>query len=176
MRKQAILAATAMLALLAVPANATAQDASWADYTDEQRWSRMGTLGTLGTVAAIAYAKSQGTPLDSFGRWWGDLFAPSWGAPGSYTPAGVMRGMRRNFLAWPGMEAEILSESDESVSARFTRPWVAYFGDDRTWYGVTLDEFERLNSMFMERIAEYHELAFEERRDGERWIVTFARR
>jgi hypothetical protein len=176
MRRQAIFTATLLAALVGGPAGATAQETPWPEYTDAQRWSRMGTLGTLGSVAAMAYAKSQGATLDEFGKWWGDLFAPSWGEPGSYAPLQVMRGMRRNFLAWPGVEVEILNESDASVTARVTRPWVAYFGDDQTWYGVTLDEYERLNSMFMRRIAEYHGLAFRERRDGERLVITFARR
>jgi hypothetical protein len=84
--------------------------------------------------------------------------------------------MRRNFLSWPGMEVEVLSQTETSVTARVNRPWIAYFGDTGTWYGVTLEEFERLNSMFMGRIANYHGLAFEERRDGERLVLTFSRR
>ena len=153
-----------------------AQTPQWPDYTEEQRWSRMAQLGTLGMVAATAYAKEQGASLEEFGRWWGDLFAPGWGQPGSYGPFEVMRGMRRNFLSWPAIEIEVLSQSETSVSARVTRPWTAYFGESGTWYGVTLEEYERLNSMFMRHIADYHGLAFEERRDGERLILTFSRR
>jgi hypothetical protein len=173
---KAVLLAVAAVVLVAAPSAAQTLDPPWPDFTEEQRWERMGVLGTLGTVAAMAYAKDQGTTVEEFGRWWGDLFAPSWGQPGAYGPFEVMRGMRRNFLAWPGLEFEILSEGESAVSARVNRPWAAYFGESGTWYGVTLDEFETLNSTFMRRIGEYHGLAFEESRDGDRMVVTYSRR
>jgi hypothetical protein len=169
-----VLLVLAVATLVAQPS--AAQTPQWPDYTEEQRWNRMAQMGTLGVVAAMAYAKERGASLEESGRWWGDLFAPSWGQPGSYGPLEVMRGMRRNFLSWPGMEVEVLSQTETSVTARVNRPWIAYFGDTGTWYGVTLEEFERLNSMFMGRIANYHGLAFEERRDGERLVLTFSRR
>jgi hypothetical protein len=160
--------------LVAQPA--VAQTPQWPDYTQEQRWSRMAQLGTLGVVAAMAYAKEQGASLEEFGRWWGDLFAPSWGQAGTYGPVEVMRGMRRNFLSWPTMEVEVLSQTETSVTARVNRPWAAYFGDSGSWYGVSLEEYERVNSMFMRRIADYHGLTFEERRDGDGLVLTFSRR
>lgn len=166
----------ALAATLTGAGATSGQQAAWPEYSDEQRWSRLGVLSTVGTVAAIAYATQHGATIESFGRWWGDLFAPGWGQPGSYGPLQVMRGMRRNLLAWPGSEFEILSQDENSVTARANRPWVAYFGDDRLWYGVTVDEFERLNAIFMRRIAEYHGLEFREQRDGDWWVLTFARR
>jgi hypothetical protein len=152
------------------------QTPQWPEYTQEQRWSRAALMSTLGAVSALAYAKARGTSLEQFGRWWGDMFAPSWGEPGSYGPFEVMRGMRRNFLCYPDMEVEILSQSESAVSARLNRPWVAHFDDQRALYGVSLEEFDTLQSMFMRRVADYHGLAFEERREGERLIVTFSRR
>jgi hypothetical protein len=105
-----------------------------------------------------------------------DLFVPSWGQPGSYGPFEVMRGMRRNFMSWPGTEIEVLNQTETAVTARMNRPWTPYFGAAGTWYGITLEEFERVNSMFMQRVADHHGLAFEERRDGESWVLTFSRR
>jgi hypothetical protein len=164
----------AMAMLAAKPA--AGQTSQWPVHTEEQRWTRMAQMGTLGMVAAMAYAKDRGATLEEFGRWWGDFFAPSWGQPGSYGPFEVMRGMRRNFLSWPGMEVEVLSQSEAAVTARVNRPWTPYFGATGTWYGVTLEDYDRLSSMFMQRIADYHGLAFEERRDGEWQILTFSRR
>lgn len=164
----------AVAALL--PRPSAAQTTEWPEYSAEQRWSRMGRLGTLGVVAAIAYAKAQNTDLEEFGKWWGDLFAPSWGQPESYTPAQVVMGMRRNFLAWPDGTFEILGETETAVTARFNRPWTAYFGESGTWYGVSLEEYERINSMFYRRIADYHGLAYEERREGDSWVITYSRR
>lgn len=169
-------ATLALLLAAFLPQVSQAQAQEWPDYTESQRWERMARLGTLGVVATLAYAKTQGTSLEEFGRWWGDLFAPSWGQPGSYGPFEVMRGMRRNFLSWPDMQFEILSQTETSVSARINRPWTAYFGEDETWYGVTLSEYETLNSMFTKRIAEYHGLVLTEQRDGEYLVMTFSRR
>jgi hypothetical protein len=172
LRPAILVLAMAMLAA----GQAAAQTPQWPVYTEEQRWTRMAQQGTLGVVAAMAYAKEKGATLEEFGRWWGDMFVPSWGQPGSYGPFEVMRGMRRNVMSWPGMEVEVLSQTETAVTARMNRPWTAYFGDSGTWYGITLEEFERLNSMFMQRVADYHGLAFEERRDGESWVLTFSRR
>jgi hypothetical protein len=173
MRTLALLALT--VATLGAESSLAQTTPQWPEYTNQQRWDRMGSLGTLGTVAALAYAKSSGTTVAEFGRWWGDLFAPSWGQPGTYGPVEVMRGMRRNLLSWPGAEFEILSQTERAVSGRVNRHWAAYFGDTGTWYGVTLEEFERLNSMFMRRIAEYHGLRYEERREGEHLVLTYSR-
>jgi hypothetical protein len=78
----------AVATLVAQPS--AAQTPQWPDYTEEQRWNRMAQMGTLGVVAAMAYAKERGASLEEFGRWWGDLFAPSWGQPGSYGPLGKL--------------------------------------------------------------------------------------
>lgn len=165
------------LAATRIGAAATSgQQATWPEYTVEQRWSRMGLLGSLGMVAAIAYARQNGASIEEFGRWWGDLFAPTWGQAGSYTPFQVMRGMHRNFMSWPDTEFEIVRQDENSVTARMNRPWVPYFGADETWYGVRLTEFERVNTLFMQAIARYHGLEFRERRDGDWWVLTFARR
>lgn len=171
-----ILAIVTLALAMLLPRPCAAQTTEWPDYTPEQRWNRMAQMGVLGVVSAIAYAKAQNADIEEFGKWWGDLFAPSWGQPGTSGPFEVMRGMRRNFLINPAAEFEILAQTENSVSARFNRPYVTYFGESGTWYGVTLEEYERLNSMFFQRIAEYHGLAFDERREGERWVITFSRR
>jgi hypothetical protein len=49
------------------------------------------------------------------------------------------------------------------------------FGDDEVLYGVSLEEFEQINSMLYRGIAEYHGLVAEERREGDDVVVTFRR-
>jgi hypothetical protein len=75
---------------------------------------------------------------------------------------------------WTDSEFEITESSDKSVTARSNRPWAKYFGDNETWYGVTLEEFEACFHVFNVRLAEHLGLGFkEEIKDG--WLhMTFS--
>lgn len=161
-----------------LPTSAFAQDTStFPDYTQEQRWARASQLGMVAMAAAVRHAKDMGQSIDEFGVWWGDLFDDSWGEPGSYSPVQVLRGMRRNWLSFYGGEVEIIAASDQAAGGRFNRaPLTRAFGDDGVLYGVTLEEFDRINTLFYEAIANYHGLAFEERREGDDTVLTFRQR
>jgi hypothetical protein len=165
-----------LLALL-IAGPAMAQETPvFPDYTPEQRWQRASALGMVAMAAAVRHAKDTGQSVEQFGDWWVDLFDDSWGEPGSYGPAEVLRGMRRNWLSFYGGQVEVVEASDDVATGRFNRaPMTAVFGDDRLLYGISLEEFEQINSMFYRGIAEYHGLVAEERREGDDVVVTFRR-
>jgi len=142
-------------------------------YTPEQRWARAASQITVSMVAAISYAKSMGQTAEQFGEYCVKLFAPGWGAPDSGT-LNIIRGVRRNFLMWTDSEFEITESSDKSVTARSNRPWSRYFGDNETWYGVTLGEFESCLHVFNVRLAEHLGLGYkDEIKNG--WLyMTFS--
>jgi hypothetical protein len=141
-------------------------------YTPEQRWERASSQLTVMMVGAISYAKSMGQSAEQFGEYQMKLFASSWGEPGSGT-LNVIRGVHRNFMVWPGSEFEILESSDVSVTARSNRPWAKYFGEDKTWYGVTLEEVEKYFGTSIRLLAEYLGLEYkDEVKEG--WLyLTF---
>ena len=154
------LGALLVLSLLA-PLTIQAQAVELATYTPEQRWERAASQFAVSGVAAIAYAKSMGQTVEEYAGAVADLFAPGWGEPdsGSLT---IVRGMHRNFSLFPNAEFEIVEQSEESVTARVNRPWAGYFGEDETWYGVTLEEYEKSNQVFLSRLCEYLGLGYEE--------------
>jgi hypothetical protein len=165
-----------VLLLFALPTVAHAQQENqFPDYTDTERWDRASRLGVVSMAAAIRHAKDMDQPLDDFGRWWVDLFDDGWGEAGSYGPVQVMRGMRRNWLSFHGGEVEILESSDDEVTASFNRVYLDIFGSDRTLYGVSVEEYERVFSLFNQGIADYHGLQYDDRIEGQDWIVTFRR-
>ena len=143
-------------------------------YTTEQRWERASSQLTVILVAGIAYAKSIGQSPEEYGEFLGNLFAPGWGEPGSGSVK-IIRGVRRNYLMWPEAEFEITESTELSVTARTNRPWAKYFGEDHTWYGVTLDEFDACLHVFNRQLAEYLGLQYQEQiKDG--WLyITFSK-
>ena len=145
------------------------------EYTMEQRWGRAGSQLTLGWVAAIAYAKSEGKSVEEYGNFCVEMFAPGWGEAGSGS-VNIIRGMHRNFMIWPDTEFELVEASATSVTSRMNRPWAAYFGEDRLWYGITQDELERLFQIFNEGIANHLGLDYSERIEGDWVYSTFTER
>lgn len=164
-----------ILALL-TPLGLTAQEApELADYTDDQRWERSSTLSVVMIASWIGYAKEQGQSVDAFADWWTDRFASTWGEPGSYGPAEVFRGMRRNWLAFKGGTVEVLEFSDSVASGRFNRPYRSVFGDDGALLGATVDDFETVFATFNEGLADRHGLELEQEIGEDGWMMTFRR-
>jgi hypothetical protein len=143
-------------------------------YTPEQRWNRASFSVTLSFVTGIAYAKSKGQSAEEYGEYCAKLYTPSWGEPNSGT-LNVIRGMNLNYMAWTESEFEITESSDEFVTGRSNRPYVKYFGDDKSLYGVTVEEFEKCFSVFNNRLADYLGLKYkDEVKDG--WLyMTFSK-
>jgi hypothetical protein len=169
--------AAPLLLVSSTPAVAAAQAPEpFPEYTIEQRWQRAAFFSDHGMIAALAFSKQQTQSIESFATFLADTFVPTWGAPGSGEPFRMMHGIRRNWLSYPAMEFEILEQSDESITARANRPWVQTFGEQGEAYGVSVDEFERSFRIFNERLADHLGLAYNERREGGRIVMTISRR
>ena len=142
-------------------------------YTPEQCWERTSSQLTVSFVGAIAYAKSLEQSAEQYGEYLAKLFAPSWGEQGSGT-LNIIRGVHRNFMMWTESEFEIIESSDVSITARSNRPWAKYFGENKTLYGVTLEEFETCFGVFNRLVAEYLGLGYkDEVKEG--WLyMTFS--
>jgi hypothetical protein len=161
---------------LAAPLAAQEQDVpELGDYAAEQRWERASSQLTLSWVAAIAYAKSIGQSVVEYANFCVEMFAPSWGEAGSGS-VNIVRGVHRNLMMWPDTEFELVEASATSVTAKANRPWSAYFGEDRTWYGVTQDEFEELLQIFNKGVANHLGLDYSDRIEGDWFHMTFSER
>ena len=147
--------------VLLVPLAVQGQEIELATYTPDQRWERAASQFAVSGVAAIAYAKGMGQTVEEYAGTVADLFAPGWGEPGSGSLT-IVRGMHRNLSLFTNCEFELVEQSEESVTARVNRPWAGYFGEDETWYGVTLKEYETANHIFLSRLSEYLGLGYEE--------------
>lgn len=157
---------------VAPPVIGQAQEIELASYTPEQRWERAASQFTVSGVSAIAYAKSMGQSVEEYAKTVADLFAPGWGEPGSGTLA-IVRGMHRNFSLWPNSEFELVEQSDTSVTARSNRPWAQYFGEDKMWYGVSLEDFETTFHVFNASVAEHLGLGYENWLEDGWWYFRY---
>ena len=144
-------------------------------YTPEQCWERASNQLTVSFVAAISYAKSLGQSAEQYGEYMAKLFMPSWGEPGSGT-VNIIRGVRWNLLMWTKSEFEITESSDVAVTGRSNRPWARYFGEDKTWYGVTLEEFETSFRVFNRLLAEYLGLEYKDEIKDDWFYMTFSQK
>jgi len=144
-------------------------------YTPEQRWERASSQLTVIFVASIAYAKSMGQSAEQLGEYIAKLFSPGWGEPGSGT-LNIISGVNRNFMMFTKSEFEITESSDVSVTGRSNRPWARYFGEDKTWYGVTLEEFETSFRVFNRLLAEYLGLEYKDEIKDDWLYMTFSQK
>lgn len=161
---------------LTIPVGSRAQDVpELRDFTIEQRWERAASQLSVSWVAALAYAKSVGQSVDEYADFCVAFFAPGWGEPGSGS-VNIVRGMQRNYMMFPETEFELVEASATSVTARVNHPWARYFGEDRVWYGITQDEFERVFQIFNRGLSEHLGLDFSDRTEGDWYYMTFAER
>jgi hypothetical protein len=145
-------------------------------YSADQRWNRTAEHFYAFFIAGIAHAKSLGKTPEQYGRFIGDLVAPSWGRPGSGSAIGVSRGWVYNFEAMPRGDAEASAVNDTLVVLRYRRTYVPFFGPTRSAFGVTLDEYERAFVALGTRINEYLGLHTRFRVDGDFHVVTISGR
>lgn len=54
-----------------------------------------------------------------------------------------------------GAEFEIVSQSERSITVRQNRPWAWVFGEEEELWGVTLEEFDSLWSIWVTGICEH---------------------
>ena len=60
----------------------------------------------------------------------------------------------RNHTLWPELEFEVLSETEEEIRFRTNMPWARFFGEERTRYGVSLEDYTTVLGIMHEGIAE----------------------
>lgn len=138
--------------------------------TDEERWNRAATFADLNGVIPIALGKSRGMSLDEIGDTLGKLYAPRWSA--TMTPQGRVLGGHRNLMSHPHAIMEIVSASGSEVITRANRPYVARFGDQGVWHGVTVREAEQVWMIVGKAIAARAGLEVEDKIEGPWWIST----
>jgi hypothetical protein len=141
---------------------------------DQQRWTRASLHVDWILLAALANAKEHGQGAEDFGRSIGRMFATSWGEPGTGTVAQLARGMAANLQMWPGAEVELVQATDEGVTLRVNRPWLAAFGGAGEAYGVTPAEHELVFRTVVGEIASYLGLGFDQRSTDEHMYLVIA--
>jgi len=142
--------------------------------TVDQQWKRSIWLFDSIQIAAIRHAKSLGETAEDYGKFVGELFAPSW--EGVTSPWGMIRGMHRNYQLWPDFEMEITKESENAVTARFNRPYINRFGDDGTSYDVSLSEYEMTFKVFHKTVASHLGFDYKQLLDGDWHVITISRK
>ena len=143
-------------------------------YTVEQRWARSSNFMIGGFAILVTYAKSRGQTVNELGQYLGKLYAPSWSRESAGQPMRVLRGFYRNWMSWPDTKLEIIESSQSSVTARMNRPYLEYFGEDGKSYDCTVEEYERAFELTHKGIADYLDLRYEQRRQGDSLIVTMS--
>jgi hypothetical protein len=160
-----------LLCALAVPIQAQ-ENYSLPSYTDADRWTRAATLQLAALVGQLAAQKADGMSATESGRAAAKTFGPPNGWNTSNTPMNLFRGMYRNWMSHPAQTCELIEANETLVRARCNRPYMSYFGDDRTAYGVTLQEFEESGLGFSSGIAEAHGMTWEQQVDGADKLIT----
>jgi hypothetical protein len=122
-------------------------------------------------VSGIADAKSKGESPEDFGTFAGDVAAPSWEKEKG--PQTLVEGISWNKQQFHKFQMEILSESEMAIEARMKG-----FGEDaigeRLEPLVTMDEYYRFFEKKWLAIANYLDLEYEQRREGDWIIITIS--
>ena len=140
--------------------------------TAEQKWVRAVTFSNFGFAGMIAVAKEAGMTVEEVGNWFGEWGAPTWGAPGETSLSEFVWGYHQNFNIYPGLEFELLSESETEIRGQMNTPYAGFFGENRQRPGVTLEEFRRVFILAYEVTADYLGFDMTHEVDGDRISFT----
>jgi hypothetical protein len=138
--------------------------------TDQERWNRASHSANLGGVMVIALGKAKGMTIEEIGAWLGKQYAPGW-SKGMSLQA-FFNACHRNFMTNPTGIMEATAATENELTWRANRPYLPSFGDKGIWYGVTLQEYEKVNMIVGKAIADWIGLEIEDKIDGMWWITT----
>jgi hypothetical protein len=124
----------------------------------------------------VTYAKSRGESVDELGQFLGKLYAPTWNREVAGQPMRVLRGFAGNWMSWRDAKVEVIESSDSSVTARVNRAYLKHFGDDGKTYECSVEEYEHAFELAHKGIADYLDLIYEQRRDGDSLVVTLSKK
>lgn len=139
--------------------------------TLEEKWSRAASNLVYFVVSGILYAKSKGESAETFGTFAGDVAAPFWEEAKGKGPRALVNGISRNKQQFADFQMEILSESETAVEARmkgFGQRIIAEHWEPQ----VTVDEYVRFFERKWEAIADYLDLEYQQRAEGDWTVVT----
>ena len=110
--------------------------------TLQQKWETAESNLIYFIACGIAYAKSRGETAEDFGKWAGEVAAPSWEKRKNQGARGLVEGIAKNKQQFRNFKIEILNESAESIQAR-----IKGFGEDlvrqRPRHEITTDDYIR---------------------------------
>ncbi|MFC2164011.1 hypothetical protein ACFLT2_03315 [Acidobacteriota bacterium] len=141
--------------------------------TTEQKLERNVYLTAAIFCATIAYAKSIGKTAEDYGEFMGKIFAPGWEK--GISLADFMKWTYINMSGDKEFTMDILEESESAIVTRWNKPWLKYFEDGKL-YGATLEEYENMMWKMMRQIADYLEIEFKQKKEGDSIIVTVAKK
>jgi hypothetical protein len=165
-----------LLGVLAAPLSAQEESYELPEYSDDQRWNRASTLFMAVLVGDLAKQKAAGVSGAEAGQASGELFGPPNGWNNSNTPMRLFRGMYRNWMIHPEQTCELLEATEDVVRARCNRPWLSYFGDDGVAFGVTVQDYTDSGQAFAATIADKHDMDWEQRVEGDDFMITVRQR
>ena len=158
------------IALLALAPPVQAQDLELPDYSDDQRWERLAFLMVGWEAAIIALGKEHDMTPAETGAWVGEFFSQGW--LGGAEAAQFMRGTYRNFMSFPGAEAEMLSSTPTTASVRFNRPGDAYLQAGGQVLGVSSDDIHAMMRELNGTIADWVGVELEQRAEGDHDVLS----
>jgi len=136
--KRLLLATLASCILFGGPLVAQQTELEFPEYTDQQRWERLGMNASWWQSALLEMGKMNGMSPEEVGKFMAKHYSQAWA--GGYEAEGALFYLRRNHLAWPGATVEVLSNTANTVTARFNRPMDTYIGDDGVFGGHSAEE------------------------------------
>jgi len=118
-----------------------------------------------------------GKTPEEYGRFVGELFAPSWEdtrekKPG---PEYFAKFYYSHMSAYPDFEMDVLEVDSDSVRFKHNRPYRSYF-ENEDMFGVTIDEYEAFMKASNEPISGYLNMNIELELDGDWMVVTMTRK
>jgi hypothetical protein len=162
-----------LISLFASTDRLSAQDANakLPQYSDSLRWGRIAELSVSTIVSEIELGKARGMSVDEIGTWLGNYYAATW--PGGLDARHLATGFRWNYLSDPKAKVNITTFTDTLVVMRCYLTEVDYFGPDKRYRGVTLDELNRVYDHINRITADYVGVKLDIRYDGDWVVFTF---
>jgi hypothetical protein len=156
-----------------VSSQSVGQNLDFPEYTTQERWDRASLHVTLLFALSLHKDLEAGKTPEEHAQSVVSIIGPGWS--GVTSPEVMARAMHRNWLIWPGAEF-VAEEADGSVRIRANRPWRHVFDETGRFFGVSLDDFNKVFRIFHELIARQQGMEYHQTEDVDVVRITISKR
>ena len=141
----------------------------------EQKWLTAEANLVYFIVCGITFAKQAGQTAADFGRWAGEVAAPTWEGERRKGPKGLVEGIAANKQQFHGFQMVILDDAPDCIRGKM-KSYGEGLVQQRPNHEISAEEYIEFFGEKWEAIAHYLDLEYRQVVEGDWLVFTVSRK